>query len=171
MVLEDMEAYGMRAMILTAIITILLSTPVCAGAKMNGDPSGSGGEYEPFLVNCTGYISNNDVGSHGDPVHDGMIAGHPAWYGMTVVIYEAIPAENGTYKIGGYIETARILDTGYGSSTGDGIHSRIREDRNSRGTIETGQSIDKWFSSLKEAKDWMRYTGGHVFIQLISGNG
>ena len=162
----------MKRIILSALIICLLSsTPVFAGARMNGDPSGSGGRYEPFLVNCTGYISNNDVGSHGDPVQDGMIAGHPAWYGMTVIIYEAVPAGNGTYTIGDYIETARILDTGYGSSTGDGIHSRIRDDRSSRGTIETGKSIDKWFKNIKEARKWMEYTGGHVFIQLIEGDG
>ena len=158
---------------LMILLTIAISSaiPTYASARMNGDPSGSGGEYEPFLVNCTGYISNNSVGSHGDPVHDGMIAGHPAWYGMTVVIYEAVPEKNGSYRIGDYIETARILDTGYGSSTGDGIHSLIREDRSSRGTIETGKSIDKWFRNIKEARKWMEYTGGHVFIQLIKGEG
>ena len=155
----------------TLSICALSVTPICAGAKNNGDPSGSGGRWEPFLVNCTGYLSDNNAGSHGDPVQDGMIAGHPAWYGMTVIIYEAIPAENGSYRIGDYIETAQILDTGYGSSTGDGIHSRIREDKNSRGTIETGKSIDKWFSSMSEAREWMRFTQGHVFIQLVSGNG
>ncbi|MBQ9550093.1 MAG: hypothetical protein IJU87_04695, partial [Lachnospiraceae bacterium] len=81
------------------------------------------------------------------------------------------PAGDGTYTLGDYIETAQILDTGYGSSTGDGIHSRIRDDKSSRGTIETGKSIDKWFSSLSEAREWMRLTQGHVFIQLVSGNG
>ena len=160
-----------RTAVATLILCLLFTTPVCAGAKNNGDPAESYSRYEPFLVNCTGYLSDNDVGSHGDPVHDGMIAGHPAWYGMTVVIYEAIRQSDGTYKIGDYIETSRILDTGYGSSTGDGIHSRIRDDKNSRGTIETGQSIDKWFSSLTEAKEWMRFTGGHVFIQLIEAEG
>lgn len=161
----------LRAVVLSAVLCVILTVPVCAGARESGDPAGSGGENEPFLVNCTGYISNNDVGSHGDPVHDGMIAGHPAWYGMTVVIYKAERCPDGSYKLGDYIETSRILDTGYGSSTGDGIRSRIRNDKASRGTIETGMSIDKWFSSLTDAEEWMELTQGYVFIQLIAGNG
>lgn len=161
----------LRTAILSAILCVILTVPVCAGAKRNGDVAGCGGNNEPFLVNCTGYLSDNDVGSHGDPVQDGMIAGHPAWYGMTVVIYQADICPDGSYKLGSYIETSQILDTGYGSSTGDGIHSKIREDKASRGTIETGKSIDKWFNSLTEAKEWMRFTRGHVFIQLIDAKG
>ena len=165
---------GMKKVIAFLIIfAAFFSFPVgiCAGAKNNGDPAGSGSESEPFLVDCTGYLSDNQVGSHGDPVEAGMIAGHPSWYGMTVVIYKAEPYGDGSFRIGEYIETSRILDTGYGSSTGDGIRSSIREDKSSRGTIETGQSIDKWFSTLTEAEEWMEYTNGHVFIQLIEGRG
>ncbi len=156
---------------MSLMLSLALSSPVCAGAKNSGDPAESHSRYEPFLVDCTGYISGNITGSHGDRVRDGMIAGHPAWYGMTVVIYEAEPAGDGSYRIGGYIETARILDTGYGSSTGDGIQSRIRSDKSSRGTIEIGESIDKWFASISEAEEWMEFTRGHVFIQLIRGEG
>ena len=79
-----------RIAILAAVFTLMLTTPVCAGAKHDGEAAGCGGHYEPFLVSYTCYIDKG-TGSHGDPVQDGMIAGHPAWYGMTVVIYEAIP--------------------------------------------------------------------------------
>lgn len=170
MVFEDMEAYGMRAAILTAIITILLSTPVCAGARNTGDPAMSYSRWEPFLVNYTCYIDEG-VGSHGDPVQDGMIAGRPMWYGMEVVIYEAIHQEDGSYRIGQYIETGRILDTGYGISVNDLIPSKVRSDKSSRGSIEVGRCIDRWCGSYREAKEWMALTQGHVFIQLIDGNG
>lgn len=159
-----------RMAIVTVILSLLLTTPVCAGAKKDGDGAGNGGNYEPFLVNYTCYIDEG-VGSHGDPVQDGMIAGHPAWYGMTVVIYEAIPCEDGSYKIGRYIETGQILDTGYGRSVDDSIPSKIREDRESRGSIEIGKAIDRWCSSYSEAKEWMKITQGHVFIQLIEAEG
>lgn len=159
-----------RMAIVTVILSLLLTTPVCAGAKKDGDGAGSGGNYEPFLVNYTCYIDEG-VGSHGDPVQDGMIAGHPAWYGMTVVIYEAIPEEEGSFVIGPYIESGQILDTGYGRSVHDGIPSKIRGDKASRGSIETGKQIDQWVSSLTEAKEKMLLTQGHVFIQLIEGDG
>ena len=101
-----------RAVILAAVLTLLITTPVCASAKNDGDAAGCGGLYEPFLVSYTCYIDQG-IGSHGDPVQDGMIAGHPAWYGMTVVIYEAVPEEDGSYNVGPYIESGMILDTGY----------------------------------------------------------
>lgn len=161
----------MRILIITLITSILLAVPVCAGAKKDGDPAGSGGDYEPFLVNYTCYIDKG-VGSHGDPVQDGMIAGHPAWYGMTVVIYEAVPLEDGSYELGDFIEEGRILDTGYGKSVNDGIPSRVRTDKeDSRGSIETGRAIDRWCASYSEAKEWMKLTQGHVFIQLIDAEG
>ena len=158
-----------RFIIITALMCLIFITPVCAGAKNDGDKAGSGGEYEPFLVNYTCYIDKG-VGSHGDPVQDGMIAGHPAWYGMTVVIYEAIPQEDGSYEIGPFIEEGRILDTGYGRSTRDNIPSKVSE-KDSRGDIEVGRKIDRWCQSYSEAKKWMEFTQGHVFIQLIAGNG
>ena len=171
MVREDMEADSMRrAVILAAVLTLLITTPVCASAKNDGDAAGCGGLYEPFLVSYTCYIDQG-IGSHGDPVQDGMIAGHPAWYGMTVVIYEAIPEEDGSFVIGPYIESGQILDTGYGRSIHDGIPSKIREDKASRGSIETGKQIDQWVSTLTEAKEKMDFTQGHVFIQLIEGAG
>lgn len=159
-----------KVAIITALICLFFTCPAYAGAIKDGEGSGSGGKYEPFLVNYTCYIDEGK-GSHGDPVQDGMIAGHPAWYGMTVVIYEAIPCEDGSYKLGRYIETGQILDTGYGRSMGDKVPSKIREDRSSRGSIEVGQAIDRWCSSYSEAKKWMKITQGHVFIQLIGGEG
>lgn len=165
-----MGTNGLKIAVLSAIISIFLTVPICAGAKYTGDPACSYSRYEPFLVNYTCYIDGG-VGSHGDPVQDGMIAGRPMWYGMTVVIYEAVPQEDGSFRIGRYIETGTVLDTGYGVSVNDYIPSKIRSDKYSRGSIEVGRAIDRWCSSYKEAKEWMALTGGHVFIQLIEGNG
>ena len=170
MVSQDMGSYSIRTTILAILFSLILSAPVCAGARNDGEAAGCGGRYEPFLVSYTCYIDKG-VGSHGDPVQDGMIAGHPAWYGMTVVIYEAIPEEDGSFNVGPYIESGIILDTGYGRSIHDGIPSKIRGDKASRGSIETGKQIDQWVSSLTEAKEKMLLTQGHVFIQLIEGDG
>ena len=160
----------MKTAVLSVILSVLFAVPVCAGARKDGEAAGCGGYYEPFLVSYTCYIDKG-VGSHGDPVQDGMIAGHPAWYGMTVVIYEAIQEEDGSFNVGPYIESGIILDTGYGRSIHDGIPSKIRLDKASRGSIETGKQIDQWVSSLSEAKEKMLLTQGHVFIQLIEGDG
>ena len=167
---KNMGTDSVRIVILSAIISILFTVPACAGARKTGDPAMSYSHWEPFLVNYTCYIDEG-VGSHGDPVQDGMIAGRPMWYGMEVVIYEAIPQEDGSYKIGRYIETGKILDTGYGISVNDLIPSKVRSDKPSRGSIEVGRCIDRWCGSYKEAKEWMALTQGHVFIQLIDGDG
>ena len=139
---KNMETHGIKLAVLSVIISILFTAPVCAGARNTGDPACSYSRYEPFLVNYTCYIDEG-VGSHGDPVQDGMIAGRPMWYGMEVVIYEAVPQEDGSYKIGKYIETGRILDTGYGISMNDLIPSKVRSDKPSRGSIEVGRCIDR----------------------------
>ena len=160
----------MKGIIMALLFSMIFTVPVCAGARKDGEAAGCGGRYEPFLVSYTCYIDKGK-GSHGDPVKDGMIAGHPAWYGMTVVIYEAVPEEDGSYNVGPYIESGMILDTGYGRSVHDGIPSKIRDDKASRGSIETGKQIDQWVSSMSEAKEKMKFTQGHVCIQLIEGDG
>ena len=64
-----------------------------------------------------------------------------------------------------------IRDTGYGKSSGDGIPSKIRKDKSSRGTIETGKCIDRYCTNLQDAKKWMEFTGGKIFIQIIPAQG
>lgn len=128
-------------------------------------------EYDnrPVLMETTGYCEGTITYS-GEHVRPGIVAAAPEWIGQCCVMYEAIPDGDG-YAVGGYIGTYEILDTGYGRDTGDGIQSRIRPDKASRGTIEVGRSIDVWYSSLPEVTEWMRRTGGMAYVQILPGKG
>lgn len=123
----------------------------------------------PFLVDTTAYC-HGTVCSHGDKAREGIVAAAPEWWGMACVIYEAIPTEDG-YECGDLIGVYEILDTGYGKSSGDGVPSKIRSDKGSRGTIEIGQCIDRYCYTYSGAKEWMRKTGGKIFIQIVEGEG
>ena len=124
---------------------------------------------EPFLCNTTAYIQGHTC-SGGVKVREGIAAGMPEWYGMVCVLYEAVPDESG-YRMGDAIDTFQVLDTGYGRSAKDGVKSRIRKDKAHRGTIEVGQTIDIYRSSYSRAVDWMKRTGGKVFVQIVPGKG
>lgn len=124
---------------------------------------------EPMLVNTTAYTEGK-VCSHGDRAREGIVAGKPEWYGQACIVYEAVPSEGG-YQIGDYIGVFEILDTGYGKSVKDGVPSKVRADKASRGTIEVGKCIDKYAESYADAVEWMRITGGRVYIQILSAQG
>ncbi|MCR5791353.1 MAG: hypothetical protein K6G83_15830 [Lachnospiraceae bacterium] len=121
------------------------------------------------LMDTTGYCYGT-VCSHGDKPREGIVAAAPEWYGKTCIIYEAIPTGNG-YTVGHSLGVYEILDTGYGASTGDGIHSRIRKDKDSRGTIEAGLCIDRYCSTKENVEAWAKATGGKVFFQLLEAEG
>ncbi len=123
----------------------------------------------PFLVDTTAYI-HGEVCCKGEKPRDGIVAAAPEWYGMGCVIYEAIPDEEG-YQVGKVIGIYEILDTGYGKDTGDGVQSKIRSDKDSRGTIEVGKCIDRYCESYGSAKEWMKLTGGKIFIQIVPVEG
>ena len=123
----------------------------------------------PFLIDTTAYC-HGTICSHGDKPREGIVAAAPEWYGMACVIYEAVPTGDG-YKCGDFIGIYEIKDTGYGKSSNNGIPSKIRSDKEHQGTIEIGKCIDKYSYTYAEAKEWMRLTGGKVFIQLMSGEG
>lgn len=124
---------------------------------------------EPILVNTTAY-TEGEICSHGDRAREGIVAGKPEWYGQACVIYEAVPNGNG-YQIGDVIGFYEVLDTGYGKTTKNGIPSKVRADKKSQGTIETGRCIDKYSESYADAVEWMRITGGRVYIQILSAQG
>lgn len=126
---------------------------------------------QPRLVETTAYTGENDICYRGDPVREGIVAGKAEWYGLACVIYEAVPDEAGGYKIGNIIEIDEVLDFGYGKSTGDGIPSRARPDKTSRGTIETGETIDRYCETMEGCRQWMKETQGKVFIQLLEARG
>ncbi|MBO5597610.1 MAG: hypothetical protein J5943_03270 [Oribacterium sp.] len=123
----------------------------------------------PFLVDTTAYC-HGTVCSHGDIPRDGIVAAAPEWYGMACVIYEAIP-EGDSYTMGSLIGVYEIKDTGYGRSSGDGVPSKVRSDKDSRGTIETGKCIDRYCENYGDAKEWMKRTGGKIFIQVMPAEG
>lgn len=123
----------------------------------------------PFLIDTTAYC-HGTICSHGDRAREGIVAAAPEWWGMACVIYEAIPTEDG-YECGSLIGIYEILDTGYGKSSGDGVPSRIRSDKDSRGTIELGQCIDRYCYTYSDVQEWMERTGGKIFIQLLEGEG
>ena len=124
---------------------------------------------EAFLCNTTAYI-HGDVCCRGVKAREGIVAAAPEWYGMSALIYEAVE-EDGEYEMGQLLGIFEILDTGYGKSTGDGVPSKVRADKKSRGTIETGQCIDVFKSSYKRAKEWMKTTGGRCYVQIIDAKG
>lgn len=131
-------------------------------------------EYEPmppeetFLINTTAYC-HGEICCKGAKPRDGIIAAAPEWYGMAAIIYTAEKSRYNGYVPGEMIGIFEILDTGYGKSTGDGVQSKVRKDKKSRGTIEVGQCIDVYKPSYSQAKEWMELTGGKCFIQIIEG--
>lgn len=138
--------------------------PTKAGDKFYLDEDSS-----PVLMETTGYC-HGTIGSHGDRMREGMCAASPDMYGDVVMVYEAIAQEDGTYKIGDYLDTLEIKDTGYGYSTGEG-KSQVRADKKYQGTIEKGIHIDVYYPDKAGCKEWMERTGGKIFALVIEGKG
>lgn len=124
----------------------------------------------PCLVDTTAYIEGT-VCCRGVRPRNGIVAGRPEWYGKGIVVYEAVRDTGGRYRIGDILGIFECLDTGYGRSTRDGVQSTVRPDKGSRGTIETGETVDVWRDSYSEAVEWMELTGGKCFIQVVDADG
>ena len=122
----------------------------------------------PILVETTGY-HRGKVGSHGDLMKKGYCAFAPEQYGTVLMLYEAIPTDSG-YCMGDFITMLEVKDTGFGRETGEG-KSKIRPDKKSKGTIEVGKSVDVFYPTLSECKEWMQQTNGMCFIQIVPGKG
>lgn len=120
------------------------------------------------LTETTGYCMGTH-GSHGDKMRTGYVAYTPESYGYCMMIYKAVETEDG-YELGDYIGLYEIKDCGYGKSTGEG-KSSVRADKKSRGTIEAGLSVDAYHPTLQGCREWMKETGGMVFIQIVPGKG
>ena len=168
-----MVRYGFLKGILAAVIaTSLVTTTVYAdepevSCKELVDSYME--EQSLQLLDTTGYCYG-EICSHGDKPREGIVAAAPEWYGNTCIIYEAIPSDDG-YTVGRSLGVYEILDTGYGASTGDGVRSKIRKDKTSRGTIEAGLCIDRYCSTIENVKAWAKATGGKIFFQLIEAEG
>ena len=141
--------------------------------KEPGDVLYSDSDYEcevfPVLMHTTGYCEGTH-GSHGDRMREGYCAASPDLYGSAAIIYEAIQQEDGTFKIGEYLDTFEIKDTGYGYSIGRG-KSYIRPDKKHAGTIETGLHIDVYRTNLSRCWQWMKKTKGFVFVEIVPAQG
>lgn len=120
------------------------------------------------LTETTGYCQGTH-GSHGDKMKKGYVAYTPESYGFCMEIYNAVETESG-FELGEYIGLYEIRDCGYGKATGKGTSS-VRADKKSQGTIEAGLSVDNYFPTLAECKEWMKETNGMIFIRIIPGKG
>lgn len=175
----------MKRLIIAAIITAIMTTPCYAltchelamsyiladqdKPKEAGDKFYMGEDNNPILMETTGYC-HGTTGSHGDRMKEGYCAASPEMYGDVVMLYEAIPQKDGTFRIGEYLDTLEIKDTGYGYSTGQG-ESTVRTDKRYEGTIEGGIHIDVYKENLQGCREWMKRTNGKVFAVVIEGKG
>lgn len=62
---------------------------------------------------------------------------------------------------GDFLGYWECLDTGFGGDA----------DEDGVGSIEDGRVIDMYFPTLEECKNWMKLTGGKVYVQLIDAEG
>lgn len=169
----------MKRLIIAAILTVVISTPCYADHNLtmsyiqhDKSPTKIGETVKTLdgakLVETTGY-HQGEIGSHGDMMRKGYVAYTPDTYGYCMEIYEAIPTDAG-YEVGDFIGLYEVRDCGYGRSLGYGT-SEIRKDRKYAGTIEKGLSVDTYFPTLSECKEWMKKTKGMIFIRLIPAKG
>jgi hypothetical protein len=178
-----------RKILLAVLFSLLMVSPVYASMadchelvmsyiladqdkpKTAGDKyySESVSDNIPVLMETTGYYTGSH-GSHGDKMKEGYCAAAPELYGCCVMVYEAIQQEDGSYKIGEYLDSFEVKDTGYGYSTGEG-KSAIRTDKRYAGTIESGIHLDIYRENLSRCWEWMHKTKGKIFAVIIEGKG
>ena len=175
----------MKRTLITLVLMVLMAAP-CYGMtchelamsyiladqdkpKEAGDKFYMGEDNNPILMETTGYCHGTH-GSHGDKMKEGYCAASPEMYGDVVMLYEAIPQKDGTFRIGEYLDTLEIKDTGYGYSTGQG-ESTVRTDKRYEGTIEGGIHIDVYKENLQGCREWMKRTNEKVFAVVIEGKG
>ena len=113
-------------------------------------------EGEPFKMYTTAY-HHGDITASGVPVRRGICAVKREWMGLTAIVYEYKPDGS----MGDMIGIWECLDTGFGGDAdGDGV-----------GSIEAGKVIDMYFPTLEECQEWMKQTGGKVYVQLVDAEG
>lgn len=170
--------------VLIGVMALMMTTPACASTahdlamsyiladqdrpKVPGDKlyTSEIPEKCPILLDTTAYCSGTH-GSHGDKMQRGHVAYMESSYGTHIELYEAIPEEDGTYSLGKFIGQYQVKDCGYGKKTGVG-RSRVRPDKGSLGSIETGETVDVYFPEYAECKEWMTETQGRVFALFIN---
>lgn len=115
-------------------------------------------EGEPFKIKMyTTAYHHGEITASGVPVRRGICAVKREWMGLTAIVY----AYNPDGSIGDLLGYWECLDTGFGGDAdGDGV-----------GSIEAGKVIDMYFPTLEECRDWMKLTGGKVYVQLVDAEG
>ena len=121
----------------------------------------------PVLLDTTAYCSGTH-GSHGDKMQRGHVAYTEASYGSYMELYEAVLEDDGTYSLGKFIGQYQVMDCGYGKKSRQTGKSRVRPDKGTIGTIETGETVDVYFPQYSECKTWMEETRGRVFALFIT---
>ena len=178
----------MKRLALTLLLSAALVTP-CYGSTANchelvmsyviadqDSPSMPGdklyseyGGVQAVLMHTTAYHEGSH-GSHGDKMREGYCALAPDMYGSAAIVYEAVQQEDGSFKIGSYLDTFEIRDCGYGYSTGEG-KSLVRPDKKYAGTIESGVHIDVYRNNLSRCWQWMKQSKGFVFVEIVPAKG
>ena len=176
----------MEKILTVILITLLMSTPcyayTCHELAMSyilndqDKPKEAGDKFytdenepNPMLCETTAYFEGTH-GSHGDRMREGYAAASPEMYGDVVMVYEAIPKDDGSYEVGSFITQVEIRDCGYGYPTGQG-KSEVRTDKKSKGTIESGIHLDVYKDNYQRCKEWMTRTNGKIFAVIVKGKG
>ena len=137
---------------LTIFFLILLGC-ICLARDVNAQP-------ELKSVEVTAYYDyhHKGIGADGRRLVEGLtIAGKREWLGYTIALYDL------DYKLIGLYE---VRDTGYGQSIGYG-QSKILKGR-CLGDIETGMTLDLYFSTYRQCLQWGRRK---CYMQLIKAVG
>ena len=150
--LEVIKEFAFGIIMAIAILYLLVMYEAISGAETQ-----TGSKYEPFVVNSTAYCNpaGNKTAS-GKPTIEGItIAGKKEWLGCVAALYEI--REDG--NVGDFIGYREFTDTGYGrNSTVYPGH----------GTIETGETVDIYFSDRETC---LRWGERRIYIQIVPGKG
>ena len=129
------------------IFPLILSGLIIAGSVLTVKAADI---EEPFKMYTTAYCQGTTTYT-GVPVRAGICAVKKEW------IYKCEPDGS----LGEFLGYWECLDTGFGGDA----------DEDGVGSIEDGRVIDMYFPTLEECKNWMKLTGGKVYVQLIDAEG
>ena len=131
--LKYLQRFWVKFCILTISIILIFCNPISASIPDN-------------MIRCTYYtgdIEGEYVGSHGNTLHYGIMAGRPEDYGKTVLLYDINHVLVGIYE---------IKDTG-------GYY------------IRNGYRLDIYFPYEEDAKEFFNLHGDYYYFELLEGYG
>lgn len=134
-------------MFLVIVLCVIYASPAQAQPSMR-------------QVTATAYYDayGHGHGADGRPLVEGLtIAGRAEDLGKTALLYDEDMRLIGIYE---------FRDTGYGKATGRG-QSRIFRGR-SMGDIESGETVDIYFSTKAKCRAWGRRK---VYLQIVDAKG